>query len=183
MRVAVILFVVVSVGLPSQAFSQHAQVPKMYRLVAQEHRVPSKLFYALILNESRSVSTQDKQSKILPWPWTVNHRGKAHFFPSRVTAYQYATHLIEQNDEHFDIGLGQMNWRWHKHRFKDVWSALDPYTNLSASAEHFREQYERPECNQWELAVGCYHRPAQKEKDKEIAKQYAGRVLSLWASI
>jgi len=167
----------------SQVFAVQSKIPEMYHLVAQEKRIPSKLFFALILNESRSLSTLNNESKILPWPWTINHRGKAHYFPSQEAAYQFAKTLIARNDEQFDIGLGQMNWRWHKHRFKDAWSALDPYTNLSASASHFREQYERPECNDWELAVGCYHRPSQKEKDKEIAKQYTGRVIRLWANI
>lgn len=158
-------------------------VPPIYKEIAQEHRVPAKLFFALVLNESRSLAKLPSGNKLLPWPWTINHRGKPHFFPNRDEAYIFAVSLLEQNDEQFDIGLGQLNWRWQKHRFKDLWEAFDPNINLSVAASHLREQFERPECNSWEKAVGCYHRPGQRESDKPIADGYASRVIQIWQSI
>ncbi|PCJ88263.1 MAG: lytic transglycosylase [Thiotrichaceae bacterium] len=168
--------------LPSLVMAE-VKVPLMYQLVAEESRVPAKLFYALILNESRSLTTNNNVKKSLPWPWTINHRGKSHFFSSREKAFQYAKSLVAKNDSSFDVGLGQMNWRWHKDRFNSLWDAFEPYKNLSAAAAHFREQYERPECNKWELAVGCYHRPGQRYKDKQIAQNYTKRVIKLWTKI
>lgn len=170
------------VFLPSLVIAE-AKIPLMYQLVAEEKRVPSKLFYALILNESRSLTSSNNVKKTLPWPWTINHRGKAHFFSSREKAFSYAKSLIAKNDKSFDVGLGQMNWRWHEGRFDNLWDAFDPYKNLSASAAHFREQYDRPQCNKWELAVGCYHRPGQRYKDKQIAQNYTKRVIKLWIKI
>lgn len=155
----------------------------MYRLVAEENQVPAKLFYSVILNESRSLTSSGERSKVLPWPWTINHRGEPHFFPTREKAYLFARSLVDRGDKQFDVGLGQMNWRWHEERFRDLWEAFDPYTNLNAAARHLREQFERPECNSWELAVGCYHRPGQRIQDKEFAKNYTQRVISLWAKI
>lgn len=156
-------------------------IPAMYVQVAQEQKVPAKLFFAVILNESRSRTGQINRT--LPWPWTINHRGTPHFFETREGAYRFANSLVEAGDHSFDVGLGQMNWRWHKDRFRDLWKAFDPYTNLTAAARHFREQYDRPECGTWELAVGCYHRPAQRPKDKKIASNYRLRVMRLWAKI
>ena len=155
----------------------------MYQLVAEENRVPSKLFYALILNESRSLTASNNVKKTLPWPWTINYKGISHFFESREKAFIFAKSLIAKNDKSFDVGLGQMNWRWHEDRFNSLWDAFDPYKNLSASAAYFREQYDRPECNRWELAVGCYHRPGQRYKDKQIAQNYTKRVIKLWIKI
>lgn len=159
-------------------------IPAMYHLVATEHRVPVKLFYALILNESRSLVSVTGGKKVLPWPWTVNHRGKAHYFGSREEAYQFITQLVDAGDDHFDVGLGQLNWKWHSQRFDDdAWESLDPYKNLSAAATYLREQFENKNCKSWELAIGCYHRPGQRDKDKRIAYKYANRVISLWVQI
>ncbi len=158
-------------------------IPQMYQIVAEEKRVPTKLFYAIVLNESRSRVSSLKKNKLLPWPWTVNYKGIGHYFKSREKAYMFASSLLNNGDKNFDVGLGQMNWRWHEGRFNGLWEAFDPYTNLSAAAKHFREQYDRPECNSWELAVGCYHRPGQSEVDKELAIKYSQRVIKLWVEI
>ena len=159
------------------------EIPTMYKTVAQEQRVPAKLFYALILNESRSLTSSDDKVKTLPWPWTVNHRGRAHYFETRARAYQFARSLVEKKDLSFDVGLGQINWRWHKGKFASLWSAFDPYINLTVSARYLREQYNRDECNRWELAIGCYHRPGQRTQDKQLAQNYTRRVIKLWKQI
>jgi hypothetical protein len=168
--------------LPVLSFADEG-VPPLYTTVAEAYRVPSKLFYALMLNESRSLTTTSESRKVLPWPWTVNHRGEPHFFPNKERAYLFAKSLVESGDEQFDVGLGQLNWRWQKHRFYSLRDAFDPYLNLCAAAKHLREQYDRPECRGWDTAVGCYHRPGQRSSDKEIAKNYTKRVYSLWAQI
>lgn len=158
-------------------------IPPMYQLVAEEQRVPAKLLYAMVLNESRSLVGQEDRRKVLPWPWTVNHRGNPHYFSSRQDAYEYIASLIDMGDNHFDVGLGQASWYWQSDRFTSAWEALDPYTNLTVTAKILREQYDRPECNRWELAIGCYHRPGQRGKDKRIAREYMNRVISLWVTI
>jgi hypothetical protein len=178
----VVLFLILGL-LTSCTFASQNKVPMMYQLVAVENRIPPKLFYALILNESRSQTSGTDQKKVLPWPWTVNHRGQPHYFPSREEAYLFTKGLVDRGDKWFDVGLGQLNWRWQEQRFDSLWEAFDPYTNLSAAAQHFREQYERPECGSWELAVGCYHRPGQRAQDKERARNYMKKVILLWEKI
>lgn len=168
------------------ANSVHAQippVPDMYKLVAGEQRVPAKLFYAIILNESRSSLKFGSGKRVLPWPWTINHRGKSKYFQTRREAFDFVSTLIREQDYRFDIGLGQLNWYWHKDRFTNHWEAFDPYTNLSVAAQYLREQFDKPECGTWEKAIGCYHRSRQDPKDKKIAKQYASRVIKLWKRI
>lgn len=176
---------IVTVFLVSLSLSVQAKsvIPSMYRQVAEENQVPAKLFFALIMNESRSRSTVGNNTKVLPWPWTINHRGKPYFFPTRGEAYAFADRLLKKGDKQFDVGLGQVNWRWHEKRFRGLWEAFDPYTNLSVAAQHFREQFDRKECNSWELAVGCYHRPGQREEDRLIAKKYRKKVITLWERI
>lgn len=159
------------------------QTPMLYQLVAKEHNIPSKLFFALILNESKTLVKVKNQKITLPWPWTINHKGKAFYFSSKGEALLFAEELIASGYNNFDIGLGQINWKWHGTKFKNVAEALEPYKNLTVSAEFLREQFEREECSNWTLAVGCYHRPRQTAKDKLIAEKYTTRVIEIWQSI
>ena len=162
----------------SRSYTQDVQkVPAMIAQVAKESRVPVGLFYAIVLAESRSPTQQGPKT----WPWTINRKGIPHYFQTREQAYHYATKLVEQGTNNFDIGIAQMNWKWHQGTFdRDLWLALDPYTNLRAGAEHFRHQYDRPACGDWARAVGCYHRPARGKNDRRIAKKYTERVLKIW---
>lgn len=154
-----------------------ASVPPMIERVATEQGVPSQIFYAIVLAESRSPTQQGSRA----WPWTINLQGHPHFFATREEAYSFASTLVEQGTKNFDVGIAQVNWYWHGERFDyNLWSAFDPYTNLTAAAQHLREQYARPECNTWELAVGCYHRPARGKSDLVIASAYADRVFKIW---
>ena len=155
------------------AVSAQAKVPPMVEQVAREQGVPPGIFYALVLAESQSKT----QAGYKPWPWVINHRGQPRYFATQADAYAYTQILIGQGDFKFDAGIAQVNWRWHRQRFQyDLWWAFDPYTNLTVSAQILREQFERPECNEWRLAVGCYHRPAQGKP----AERYAARVMQLW---
>lgn len=161
---------------------KYPPMPSMYAQIAKENKVPASVFYALVLNESKS-KVKHKDSLVLPWPWTVNHRGTSHFFQTKKEAHQFIESLINRGDESFDVGFGQVNWYWHKNKFNSSWDALDPYTNLTVAAKYLRQQFERQECNTWTLAIGCYHRPAQSNKDKKIAKKYSERVLRIWAKL
>jgi hypothetical protein len=159
------------------ASSSSQAVPSMIAQVAQENSVPAELFYALILAETQSHTPQGRKA----WPWTINHKGKPHFFQTKEDAYRYGERLLSQGSSNFDIGIAQINWKWHRKKFNDsLWDALDPYTNLSVAARHLRKQYERPECAQWDLAVGCYHRPARGQRDLMIANNYMNRVINIW---
>ena len=88
--------------------------------------------------------------------------------------YNYILKIIINSSDYFFAG-------WHRKKFNDsLWDALDPYTNLGVAARHLRKQYERAECAQWDLAIGCYHRPARGHKDLMIANNYMNRVINIW---
>lgn len=178
-----IVWLVILLLSACNTLAQIPPVPEMYKLVASEQRVPAKLFYAMILNESRSASNINTRKAVLPWPWTVNHRGKSHYFQTRREAFDFVSELIKKQDYRFDVGLGQLNWRWHKEKFQNHWEAFDPYKNLSVAASYLREQFDKSECGTWERAIGCYHRSRQDPKDKQIARSYAQRVINLWKKI
>lgn len=108
-----------------------------------------------------------KSGKYLPWPWTLNIKGKSYRFSTRIEAYQAIQRFLVLT-ELIDIGLVQANWRWQKQRFSDTWEALDPEVNLRVAATIFKEQYLIS--NDWWKAVGQYHAPNNAKNAEKYRK-------------
>lgn len=154
---------------------QDSPVPEGYRIIAKESGIPSAILYAVALTES---ATQITSSNIYrPWPWTLNVGGQGYFFDSRIAAWQALKRWISQDRRSIDIGLMQVNWRYHKQKLVTPWQALDPYHNLRVGAEILKNCY--LDRNEWWESVGCYHSPANTQR----AKRYRKRVTAHWRKI
>ena len=150
-------------------------VPAGYRAVATENGIPYTLFYAVALTESGKPVGVTRHYR--PWPWTLNVAGQGYFFDSRLAAWQALTVWLEQGKRSIDIGLMQVNWRYHRERLSTPWQALDPYFNLRVGAKILQECYFTRQ--DWWASVGCYHAPG----DSQRAKQYRRRVVSRWQQL
>lgn len=115
--------------------------------VASFSGVNQKTLYAIAMNESRLQGR--------PWPWTMNVSGKSYFFPTRESAWRMAKSLIAKGINTFDIGLMQVNWKWHGDRFNSVWEALQPSVNQKVAADILLEKYRQT--GHPLTAVGWYH--------------------------
>ena len=170
------LVIILSVLLPCSLVQ--ARIPSGYIKMAKSYNIPEKIFYAVILQESSS--TTKKGFK--PWPWTLNIKGKGYRYSTRRAAYNALTNAIKNQTTLVDVGLGQVNWRWHKDKFKSPWSALEPYTNLRVAAKILRQEYSNSGGDWWK-AVGRYHSPGQKPKQKQRAKNYSAMVKKRYQRI
>ncbi|WP_434339391.1 hypothetical protein [Motilimonas cestriensis] len=86
--------------------------------------------------------------------------------------------LHDAKDYMFDVGLGQVNWRWHRQRFDaDCNKAFIPTVNINKSAEILKE--ERLRSKTWLEAAGRYHHPS----NKKFAQRYRKGVYRYWVSI
>ncbi len=152
-----------------------AEVPPAYRQVAAEYGLPPAMFYAVALSES---GTKLISGKFRPWPWTLNIGGKGRYFPTRASAFAaLQTHRAE-GKRSIDIGLMQVNWRYHSERLRDPWQALDPYFNLRTSAEILAAHHKKT--GDWWVAVGRYHSPGAKPAARRRAARYIARVKRHW---
>lgn len=158
-------------------------VPLVFVSIARQKNIPPPVFYALILQESKRTLKINGDIVSLAWPWTINHQGNSYYFNSKPEVVLFAKSLLNKGDRSFDVGYGQINWRYHSKRFDSIESALEPEINLLESASILYEQYKRAECNTWALAIGCYHRPAQRDIDRKIANNYAESVIGIWLSL
>jgi len=150
-------------------------IPSGYRRVAAEFAIPPKIFYAMALTESGKAIEGHHGPR--PWPWTLNIRGRPHFFAQRRAAERALRRALEGGERLIDIGLMQVNWHYHAHRLHSPATALDPYRNLRIAARILHE------CQQarrdWWAAVGCYHAPVNATH----AARYRARVRDHWRRI
>lgn len=168
--VGIVIASIITVG-QSSAHAATA-VPAGYRQVAAEYEIPEQLFYAVALTESGRQVPGSKGAH--PWPWTLNIRGEAHFFNGRRAAETALQRALVEGIESIDVGLMQVNWRYHQVRLGSAQGALDPYRNLRVGARILSECH-RDRADWW-AAVGCYHAPANPDR----AARYQARVREHW---
>ena len=155
----------------------HAEevVPSAYRGIATEHGIPARLFYAIALAESGR--TLASTSSPRPWPWTLNIAGEGLYFNSRWEAWRALDESLRAGQDSVDIGLMQVNWRFHHDKLQSTWLALEPRHNLRVAASILRACYRQR--RDWWLSVGCYHAPSNTER----ASRYQQRVTALWRQV
>lgn len=82
--------------------------------------------------------------------------------------------ILLKGVENIDVGLMQINLRWHAHRVNyDVARLFDPATNIAVASEILIETMAQAN-GDYERAVGLYH----NQRDPERAKRYASGVMS-----
>ena len=140
-------------------------VPPAYLRVAEEYEVPAGILFAIALTESGRTT----DGRFLPWPWTLNVDGRGEYYASRAEADARLRELIDQGKMP-DIGLMQVNWRYHSSKLGDPEQAFNPWLNLRAGARVLRQEYEST--GDWWQAVGRYH-----SRTPSRAQAYRQRVL------
>lgn len=181
MRVARAFFIAVCVVLPAIATDVNASVgpstepflvPPTYRTIADEFGIPPAIFYAIALTESGTyVKTLDAR---LPWPWTLNIAGEGSYYPTRWQALHAARRALESGTQSIDVGLMQVNWRYHLKALGSLESGLDPVHNLTVGARILAACHAQR--GDWLAAVECYHAPNNHVR----ASAYRQRVERAW---
>ncbi|MCW8885658.1 MAG: transglycosylase SLT domain-containing protein [Motiliproteus sp.] len=172
-KCAIRQFVVGATLMQSITATALDELPVAYMVVAKAANVPADILYAVALAESG----RSYNGVLLPWPWTLNVEGRSIFCGSQGEAIVLAAEAINRK-QLVDLGLTQVNWRWHQQRFTRVDDALVPMLNLKAGAAILREQYEVS--GDWWQAVGRYHDPGQDDESLASAESYRQRVKRLW---
>ena len=76
-----------------------------------------------------------------------------------------------------DIGIMQVNLRWHGHRVADPLTLLEPDSNIRVAAAILREAIDSVPTD-LELGVGRYH-----SSDPSRARAYGRRVLGIYQGL
>ena len=169
------LMAVLAVLVTASVTLAATRVPQGYRLVANAHGIPGDVFYAVALAESGKRIETLRAAR--PWPWTLNVHGEGRFYPSRRAATCALHEALAAGRTSVDIGLMQVNWRYHRVALGTVAEALDPYRNLHAAAAILVTCHRSR--RDWWVAVGCYHAP----NDPHRAERYRERVKTIWREL
>lgn len=153
-------------------------IPTAYVDVAREFDIPPRVLYAVAWAESGLRLTSDQ---IRPWPWTLNVHGRGERYASREATWQAIRSHLAAGRRSIDIGLMQINWRWHGKTLGDPWRALDPLNNLRTGARLLRDLYRKS--GDWSVAIGRYHAPAATRQARARAKAYRARVTRRLAQL
>lgn len=170
-RAPAILFLSL-LAIPAAGHAQASPVPAGYYAAAAEARVGPSLFYAIALTESGQ-STMTAEYR--PWPWSLSIDHKPHFFPTREAAFSSFIREVEHMADsgirkQLGVGLFQIEYRYHSHRFESPGQMLDPYANARVAAEIFSEGLTAAGGDVWE-AVGLFH-----SNTPQLAQAYQQRV-------
>jgi hypothetical protein len=148
-------------------------MPAGYAVMGQRHGVPPLVLYGVALQESARLFGPHA----LPWPWTLNVRGKPMRYASYPAAVAALGGFIAAGVRNVDTGLMQVNWGCHADKLVEPARALDPYPNLAVGAQILRGHFAA--ARDWYAAVGRYHAPA----DPARAADYAALVYRYMAQV
>lgn len=147
----------------------HPNVDELALSVAAKTDVPAELVKNVCIHESQSFYKGGRQA----WPWTLNVGGKGYWFRNRHSAVRYANIMLVRGVRNIDVGICQINWRWHGYKFKSVDELIDPERNMLYAANTLKQLKGE---KSWQYAVGAYHAPGNKKRSDEYAKKVLKRV-------
>ncbi len=161
--------------LGTQVASGSHSIPPSYRFTAAQFDIPSTVLYAVALTESGLSVRRSSVSR--PWPWTLNVAGTGYYFNSRQAAWRALKHSLNSGERSIDVGLMQINWRYHHERLGSPWQALDPYHGLAVGTAILKR------CHQgggdWMKSVGCYHAPNHAQRAARYRRRVASQIQQL----
>lgn len=134
---------------------------------AAPHGLDPTLLYAIGLMESG----RPRDGGLAPWPWTLYLPGRGGVFLA--DRAQALSTLQANKAGAVDVGLMQVNLRWHGHRVARPEDLLEPARNLEIAASILAEALAGTP-DDLELGVGRYHNPGERR-----ARAYGRTVLTI----
>lgn len=154
--------------------SSFSLTDSVFERAGEEFNLDPLLLYSISLVES-AVTVPGRKGFLQPSPWTLR-TDRPIYALSREDA-ELQLNRVLRTTRSVDIGLMQINSRWHGHRVRHLSDLLDPLTNVRVGAQILAEQMSRfPQ--DAARAVGTYH-----SADPERARWYARHVLRVYTKL
>lgn len=139
--------------------------------IARRHQLDPYILYAVALVESRK---NDEQHQVTPWPWAINNAGKSFIPANQKAAEALLNKMLAEGLHNVDVGMMQVNLRWHGHRVSKPEHLLNPMINLEIGAELLAKAI-RSAPDNIHLGVGRYY----SWRDVTAAVEYGQKVVAL----
>lgn len=140
--------------------------------VGKKYNLDPVLLYAVSLIESSSAGGKG----VGPHPYAIRSPSTAYYPESFTEASTLLPTLIEEHPS-VDIGIMQINWRWHYDKVSHPNELLDPTTNIFVGARILRDSINSKPGN-LVMGIGTYHSPTPIR-----AENYGQRVLAVYNNL
>lgn len=169
---AIAIAAAISSGM-KQALANQSVEHSLFGEVAQEAGVDPLLLYSVALTES----AHKAQGGVSPHPYALRVASQPGVYPSsRKEAAERLDSLLDSYTS-VDVGLMQVNLRWHGHRVDSPHSLLDPRTNLRVGAEILSEAM--ASTSDPYVGIGRYY----TWSDNDASRRYGERVLHFYRQL
>ena len=121
----------------------HQSILAMIAKYEKKHLIPSGLLLAVIKTES-SLN-----------PFALNINGKSQYFECKEEAVKAINKAVSSGVTNIDIGLAQINYRWHGGKFDSIDSMISAEPNISYAAEYLSNL--KLTHGDWHKALRHYH--------------------------
>ena len=146
----------------------------VFTTVGRAKGIDPLLLYSVALAESAFHKKGIKTVK--PWQFALRTSSRAYYGESYEDTVRELHRILKTTDS-VDIGLMQINLRWHAHRVHKPEDLLDVKTNVTVAADILKERLIANHDN-WAQALAQYH-----SFDDNRGPWYASFVLGIYAQI
>jgi hypothetical protein len=137
---------------------------QVIREAEKKYGIPKGLLQSIVITESDI------------HPWTVNSSKGFLYAKNKEEALERIKELISQGVTNIDIGLTQINYRWHMKNFSTIEEILEPKNNIEYAAKLLVKLQD--EHKEWHLATAYYH-----SYNPVYYKEYFKKVLLRWLNL
>lgn len=124
-------------------------------LAADKHKIPAENLIAIVRRESNFN------------PYVMNLEGETIRSDSYGEAIKKARRFIAAGRTSFDVGCGQINYRWHGQNFKNIEAMFDPNLNMDYAARYLWDL--KDQHGTWSKAIANYHSKTQTHQTRYLA--------------
>ena len=141
-----------------------SEVLKQIRSAEKEYNIPSGLLVAIAKTESNLE------------PYALNIRGRPIFPIDKNAALIAIQQALDSGISNIDIGVSQLNYKWHRNNFSNLETMLSPESNIKYAARFLLKL--KQEHGDWHTAIRQYH-----SSKPRYYRQYSRKVVMYWLGV
>lgn len=138
-----------------------AEILQLISNTEREYNIPVGLLSAIAKTESNLE------------PYALNINGRSKYFKDKEAALNTINQSLEAGITNIDIGIAQVNYKWHQQNFRSLEEMLSPKSNIRYAAEllfKLKQQH-----GDWHTAIRRYH-----SANPDHYKKYSRKIVLCW---
>lgn len=178
-KIRQLIYVFFTLAMTNVSADDYLSRNNVWKVASRISGIPPFVIYGIAKQESGV----EKNGVRRPHPWTLNINGpnpKSMRFASRHEAEQTLVDLLSQGIKNIDIGLMQVNLKYHGHSVSHPTELLDPKVNVIVASVYLGELFKRT--GNLDQTVARYH-SGDPDRGKKYKDAVFDRILSDWSAL